>query len=426
MYINNFTIIDVETASRRVPSICSLGLVHVSGGRVVARHHYFIKPPGRFEYWNIRVHSIEPYHVKAAPRFKEIWPLIKDYCENSIIVAHNASFDLAQIQASLKEAGIDHPDFYYIDTVKMAGRLFPGFPKYNLAYLSLVMDAELGNHHDALSDASATGEIFTWMQGKYPLERSNISIYRSPHTSAVKSKDFGKHFSQLRLQLRDYQPGQALDNKALEGLEQWLASVEDFSGSYPASELVPRIEYLINKAYYHEGVHLILERLAMKFYHEKTRINLASSFRSAHKLMEKKDGRGLETWLEENFQLREEYLFDSLWRELWEYHHHGQGSYENLLKRLEFFINPFDGNFTKEKVKGKRGILIGKLGGRQARNFDRDIKNAQASLVDLNPRHVDFVAIVCGKKGLDYSPKVRKILKLKEEGLDVKILRIGR
>lgn len=424
--MNNFTIIDVETASRRVPSICSLGLVHVSRGKVTARHHYYVKPRGRFEYWNIRVHGIEPYQVKSAPSFKDVWPLIKDYCENSIIIAHNASFDMAQIQASLEEAGIDCPDFYYIDTVKMASSLFPSFPKYNLAYLSLVMDVDLGNHHDALSDASATSDIFQWMQKRYPLQRSNISIYKSPKKSENRGQDFLSKFDELNEILKGLEVEGPLGEEEKNQLEDWISSLGPLKDCYPARELVPRLEFILKKAIYDEGVHLIIDRLSMNFYREKTRINFNQSFREALNFLVERDAPAMARWLEENFAMRDEYLFEGLWRGLWEFHYHEKGSRASLEKRLRFFINPFDGSYSKERVAGKEGILIGRLNARKTRDFHKELASVGARLVDKNPRYVDFVIVASGKKGLDYTPKIRKLLKLKEEGLGIDLLKIAR
>lgn len=426
MKLNNYTIIDVETASRRMPSICSLGLVHVSEGRVVARHHYYIKPPGRFEFWNVKVHGIEPYQVKTAPRFGEVWPFIKDYCENSILIAHNASFDLGQLTASLLEAGISHTDFYYIDTVKMANRLFPDFPKYNLAYLSLVLDANLGSHHDALADASATGEIFDSMQNKYPLERSNISIYSTKDSRECINQEFSGFFEELMSILEPLRADESLGYKVTHELEDWLEEVKSLDNCYMLEELMPRINFIIKRGVYDEGVYWIINRLKMNYYYEKRTVNIGASLRAILKIFESDDESQISHWLEVNFQMREEYIFDELWRKIWEYHHHGQGDRAEILRLIHFYNQPFDGYYSKDKVQGQEGLLIGGLPTKYAKKVYNELNSVGARLVGKSPRKVDFAIIVCGKKGLDYSPKVRKLLRLKEEGEPIKLYRIGR
>lgn len=426
MKINNYTILDVETASRRMPSICSLGLVHVSGGRVVARHHYYIKPPGRFEFWNIKVHGIEPYQVKAAPRFEQIWPQIKDYCENSILIAHNALFDLGQLSASLKEAKIPHPDFYYIDTVKMAHRVFPGFPKYNLAFLSLVMDVELGNHHDALSDASATHGIFDLMQENYPLERSNISIYQGSGVKNLRRSSFQEAFDRLLTLLNGYAADENFTTETREGLQDWIKSVEELKDFHPVSELLPRLAYLLEKGCYIEGVYWIIQRLAMSYYTEKKKIEPNQALRELLDSLDHDKDENIGQWLEENFQLRDEFLFGELWRQVWEFFYHQNGIKEDLLKKIQFYLDPYDEGYVKEKVEAKQGFLVGKLSPKAMKQLYREFAQVGAKLTGTNPRKADFVLLAPDKKGLDYTPRLRKIIKIKEEGADFALLKVGK
>ncbi|HZK10671.1 MAG TPA: exonuclease domain-containing protein [Clostridia bacterium] len=425
MKINNYTIVDVETASRRTPSICSLGLVHVSGGKIVASHHYYIKPPGRFEYWNIKIHGIEPYKVKTAPRFAQIWPEIKKYCENSIIIAHNASFDLGQISASLQEAKIAHPDFYYIDTVKMAHRVFPDFPKYNLAYLSLVMDVDLGNHHDALSDATATHGIFDLMQEEYPLQRSNISIYRGSRVKTLKRSKFKGSFDQILKILRNYQADEVLKDETIEEIKNWLNEVEEFKRFHPVSELLPRLNFLLQRGVYDEGVYWIIQRLAMNYYREKKRIEPNIALKELLVYLKSNDSEKISFWLEENFQLRDEFLFNELWRALWEFHFHKLGKIEELISKTSFYLRPYDDIYSKEKVAGKKGMIVGSLSPKKMKYLYHELDQVGASLGGNNPRKVDFLLLAPGKTGLDYTPRLRKILKLKEKGGEFTLLKVG-
>lgn len=426
MKINNYTILDVETASRRTPSICSLGLVHVSGGKIVARHHYYIKPPGRFEFWNVKVHGIEPYQVKSAPRFADIWPQIKHYCENSILIAHNALFDLSQISMSLKEAKISHPDFYYIDTVKMAHRVFPDFAKYNLAFLSLVMDVDLGNHHDALSDATATHGIFDLMQEDYPLERSNISIYRGSGVKNLKRGSFKEAFNKLLFILKEYEADEGFREDSRVQLRTWLEEVAEIGDYHPVSELIPRINFLLEYGFYDEGVYWIIQRLAMSYFTEKRGIDPKIALEDLLLCLERNNPGELSHWLEENFQLRDEFLFGELWRSLWEYNYHNVGEKAELIERIRFYLQPYEENYQKERVAGKQGILVGSLSPKYMKHLNRELDQVGASLVGTNPRKSDFVLLAPGKKGLDYTPRLRKILKIKEQGGDFSLLKVGK
>lgn len=423
--MNNYTIVDVETASRRLPSICSLGLVYVEKGQVLARHHYYIKPPGRFEIWNTRVHGIEAYQVKTAPRFAQIWPEIKDYCENSILIAHNASFDLNQITASLRESGIDYPDLYYIDTVKLAGRVHPGFSKYNLAFLSLVMNAQLSNHHDALSDASATGEIFSKMQEDYPLERSNLSIYRGSITASSKHTTFMGALHSLRRILAKQEVDKSLSPMTRRQLSSWLERAKSHDQTYPFHELITRVEYLLKRDVYVEGIYWILERIIMKYFSERKANSLPMALEELERILKEENSFEMERWLETNSYLREEFLFKELWRQVWEYRYLSQGDLARIKAKLRFYIMPFEGYYDKEKLRDKRVLLVGDYSNQQLSKLQRDLRQIQAHFA-TNPSHkVDAVLIHQRKPGLDYSQKLRKVLKMKEEGAQFTLLTVG-
>lgn len=67
---DTWTAIDFETANRNQGSVCAVGLVRVTDGRIVDRYTTLVRPPApvdHFEQDNIAVHGITPEHVADAP-----------------------------------------------------------------------------------------------------------------------------------------------------------------------------------------------------------------------------------------------------------------------------------------------------------------------------------------------------------------------
>ena len=87
----DYVAIDFETATSERYSICSVGIVTVTGGIIMEKYFSLIQPP-KNEYTNIcvSIHGITPNNTINAPTFPEIYPEIKRRLINKIVIAHNA------------------------------------------------------------------------------------------------------------------------------------------------------------------------------------------------------------------------------------------------------------------------------------------------------------------------------------------------
>ena len=155
--MTTFVALDFETADRYRDSACSLGLVRVEQGQVVAKAHYLIRPPRRlFEFSHI--HGITWAMVAQQPDFAELWPTLAPWLSGvDFLAAHNASFDRSVLYACCRAAGIAPPTPEFVCTVKLARQAWNIRPTKlpNVCdYLGIPL-----NHHDALSDAEACAKI---------------------------------------------------------------------------------------------------------------------------------------------------------------------------------------------------------------------------------------------------------------------------
>ncbi len=94
-----FAAIDFETANRDRNSACAVGLVVVSGRRVVERFYHLIRPPTRkFEF--TFSHGIGWQHVREAPTFAQLWPELERRLRAvDFVAAHNAGFDRGVLES---------------------------------------------------------------------------------------------------------------------------------------------------------------------------------------------------------------------------------------------------------------------------------------------------------------------------------------
>jgi DNA polymerase-3 subunit epsilon len=153
----NFLAIDFETADYQPDSACAVGLVRVESGKITQQASFLIKPPRRNFYFTY-LHGISWYDVMDEPSFKELWPEIRRYLDGiDFLVAHNARFDQAVLQACCQSARIPMPDIPFQCTVKLSRQLWNIRPT-NLPAVCRHFGIEL-NHHDALSDTLACAKI---------------------------------------------------------------------------------------------------------------------------------------------------------------------------------------------------------------------------------------------------------------------------
>lgn len=155
----NFIAIDFETANEKRSSPCSIGIVVVRNNKVVEKIHYLIKPNEmRFMPINIGIHGIRPGMVENEPEFDEIWNRISHYFKDSLIIAHNASFDISVIRRTLELYDIKPVAFKYVCTMKLARNFYQQIENAKLNTVNRFLGYEF-NHHDALADALACSNI---------------------------------------------------------------------------------------------------------------------------------------------------------------------------------------------------------------------------------------------------------------------------
>lgn len=154
-----FVAIDFETANSMRNSACSIGIAIIENLKIIETRHWLIKPPeSYFNPFNISIHGITPENVKDKPTFDLLWPEIRSYLDNNLIIAHNASFDLGVLRHVLSNYNIDYPRSLYSCTWQISRKIWNGLLSHRLDSVSDHLGIEF-NHHNAEEDALACAEI---------------------------------------------------------------------------------------------------------------------------------------------------------------------------------------------------------------------------------------------------------------------------
>ena len=149
-----FTAIDFETAHADFP--CEIGICCVEDGVITRTESYLIKP-ACFPYmnpWNERVHGITSADVASAPFFDEVWSQLKPYFDDTLLVAHNAAFDMKVLRSALQYYDLAVPYSDYFCSVALSRKTWKNLSSHSLGVLCDYHDIRF-QHHRAGEDARA-------------------------------------------------------------------------------------------------------------------------------------------------------------------------------------------------------------------------------------------------------------------------------
>ncbi|WP_438317701.1 PolC-type DNA polymerase III [Sporosarcina sp. FA9] len=159
---DTYVVFDVETTglSAVYNTIIELAAVKIKNGEVIDTFERFSNPGYPISALITKLTGITDDMVKDAPSVSEAIKDFSDWIGDSILVAHNASFDMGFLYEALKKAELPITAYPVIDTLELARFLHPEMGNHRLNTLAKKYNIELTQHHRAIYDAEATGHLF--------------------------------------------------------------------------------------------------------------------------------------------------------------------------------------------------------------------------------------------------------------------------
>jgi len=158
-----YTVLDTETTGLDTQNdeIISIGAVRIVNGRILngEKFNQFIDPKMNIPLESEKIHGINNKMVEGKPDIKEVLPLFYKFSENTVLVAHNAAFDMKMFSMKEAETGIKF-DSPLLDTLLLALIVYPMHKKHDMASIANFAGVDIVGRHTAMGDASATAEIF--------------------------------------------------------------------------------------------------------------------------------------------------------------------------------------------------------------------------------------------------------------------------
>lgn len=158
-----FVAFDTETTgfSPKNDRIVEIGAVRFRGnGEIPAATNWLVNPGIPVPFYATEVHGITTEMTKNTPDFSKVWNAFAAFCGDSILLAHNAPFDISFLQAELARAGIQSPPMKIGDTLPLFRAWFPQSRGHALGPLAVDLGADRGGYHRAEADSFHMVDIF--------------------------------------------------------------------------------------------------------------------------------------------------------------------------------------------------------------------------------------------------------------------------
>jgi DNA polymerase-3 subunit epsilon len=185
----SYTVFDTETTGLQ-PSqgdeIIAIGAVRIVNGRLLTSEVFdqLVNPRRDLEKASARIHGITADMLRDQPTIERVLPRFHRFCENTVLVAHNAAFDMRflQLKQDTTRVSFAHP---VLDTLMLSAVVHPNQSEHHLEAIAARLGVNVIGRHTALGDAMLTGEIFLKMISL--LKQQGIVTFRQAHEAARKT-----------------------------------------------------------------------------------------------------------------------------------------------------------------------------------------------------------------------------------------------
>jgi DNA polymerase-3 subunit epsilon len=158
-----YTVFDTETTGldiREGDEMVALGAVRIVNGRLLESESFeqLVKPECILRHDSIRIHGIQPEMLEGQPDVRRVLQAFERFAEGTILVAHNAAFDLRLLQLQEKRTGVRFVN-PVLDTMLLSAVLHPAQRQHDIESIAERLGITIMGRHTALGDAIATGEV---------------------------------------------------------------------------------------------------------------------------------------------------------------------------------------------------------------------------------------------------------------------------
>jgi DNA polymerase-3 subunit epsilon len=162
-----YSVFDTETTGLEPSNgdeIIQIGAVRAINGRLLRQEvvDQIIDPGIPLKPAGIPIHGITEDMVRGQPTIDVVLPVFHEFCSDTVLVAHNAAFDMRFLQLKEERTGLkfEQP---VLDTLLLSQVIHPNQETHKLEAIAERLGINVIGRHTALGDAFVTGEVFLKM-----------------------------------------------------------------------------------------------------------------------------------------------------------------------------------------------------------------------------------------------------------------------
>jgi DNA polymerase III subunit epsilon len=157
-----FIAFDLETTGTvpGVDQIVEIGAVRFNNGEVESVFSTLVDPLRSIPPGATAVNGITDDMVSGQPRIETLLSSFADFCEDLIMVAHNAPFDAQFLISDIKKHEMPAPRGIVLDSLPISRKVFPDMANYKLGTLVQHLKIPSTGFHRAEADATYCGQLY--------------------------------------------------------------------------------------------------------------------------------------------------------------------------------------------------------------------------------------------------------------------------
>ena len=159
-----YTVFDTETTGLNPgqgDEIIQIGAARIVNHKLLRQECFeqLVDPQRPIPLATISIHGIQPEMVVGQPTIDQVLPAFHAFAQDTVLVAHNAAFDMRFLQLKEQQAGVvfDHP---VLDTLLLSAVIHPNQDSHRLEAIAERFNVTIVGRHTALGDALVTAEVF--------------------------------------------------------------------------------------------------------------------------------------------------------------------------------------------------------------------------------------------------------------------------
>lgn len=191
-FIDEYVVLDLETTGLdpSYEEIIEIAAIKISNGVKVSEFATLVKPEDNIDEYITQLTGITNDMVKDAPNIEKVLLELKEFLGDSVIVAHNANFDINFLydnyMVSLNEPFTND----FIDTMRISKKLYKEI-RHRLIDLANFFSIPLEVQHRAMADCNTTFKIYEHMRNHCRNNNVDLkSLFRSSHGKSFNLKEF--------------------------------------------------------------------------------------------------------------------------------------------------------------------------------------------------------------------------------------------